>query len=147
MLGQMEFGPNLRVALETSFWIPAGVEDELFAAGPADGDVFAGRAVAGFAPALAGHLGAFRVQSRMRAAWEGARNICVTVQTDLVTNKRSTFNLRWRNHHLVHGGTGIEQQNKCDSAGNQPKAGQESRHIQFGLTHEIHIGNVDSIRQ
>lgn len=57
MLRQVEFGAGFLVALETSFGLLAGINDEFFqAAAPGHGNVFASRAVAGFTAVLAGHF-------------------------------------------------------------------------------------------
>ena len=70
MLGMMEFSLSIQVALETRGGVLAGIDYEIGST-RARGDMFAARAVAGFAAILAGHLPVFQPQSRV---WTGRKN-------------------------------------------------------------------------
>jgi len=68
MLWKVEFSAGFLVALEAGFGIFAGIDDEFFqTAAPSHRDVFAARAVAGFAAELAGHIRIREPQPGMRA--------------------------------------------------------------------------------
>src|SRR6185436_5884945 len=115
-------------------WVLTRIEDELFATGPADGDVFAGGTVTGFAPALPGQFAALYVQTGMRARGKGLRDVRVAIKADLVAHKRCAFNLRRGNHDPIHCGTGIEDHHKRRSAHDQPNAGEKPSQVQLALT-------------
>jgi hypothetical protein len=117
MLREVKFCPGFLVALEATFGVLAGINDEfLQTAASGHGDVFAARTVAGFAPILSGHFGIGDPQSRVRAAGEGAGNVRMTINTRLVTNVGGAFNLQ-RNHHRTVCGAGVQQEEESASAG------------------------------
>lgn len=117
MLREVKFSPGFLVALETSFGVFAGIDDEFFEpAAAGHGDVFAGRTVAGFAAALAGHFGIGNSQPRVGTAREHAGDIGMTVKTRLVADVGGAFDLKGNDHRPV-GGTGVEQQNERCCAG------------------------------
>ena len=67
MLRQMKLGVDIQVALITRLWILPRIHDELVPTCASHGNVFAGRAMAGFAAVLAGRSGFFKPQPRVGA--------------------------------------------------------------------------------
>jgi hypothetical protein len=92
MLGQIEFGLHVEVALETGRGIFSGIDDETGrAAGP---DVFTAGAVAGFASSLALHGGALDLEARVRAARKFADDVRMTIGARLITDVVRAGNLK-----------------------------------------------------
>ena len=112
MLRQMELCVDIEVALITGLRIFAGINNEFFAAGSADGDVFACRAVAGFASALACHSAFFQMEPGVRACWKCARDVTVAIRAHLVPDERGALDHGRGNHGSLHCGTGAADQGK-----------------------------------
>ena len=70
VLGKLEFGLGVEVALETGGGVPAGIDDEV-GPGRARGDVFAGRAMARFTSVLPGMRDSSKATGR--ADWKERR--------------------------------------------------------------------------
>lgn len=104
VLGQVKFRLGIRMALETGGRVLAGIDDE-FPAAVACRNMFAARAVAGFAAGLAGPLRAGQMQSRVGTRRKGAGDVVVAIRADFVAHKRRAFNLQRRHRRPVHGGT------------------------------------------
>ena len=79
MLREFELGMDVQVALKTGARIFAGIHDE--PAAPADADMLAGRAVAGFAAGNGSELDVIPAESSVRAGRERARDIRVAIHT------------------------------------------------------------------
>ena len=89
MLGQAELGMSLQMALEASFRVFAGINDEL--APPTTGlNVFTAWAMAGFAPALAGHGRVGHMETCMRAGGEHAGDVGMAIVTGLIAHINRT---------------------------------------------------------
>ena len=102
MVRKMKFGLHVQVTLQAGLRVFAGVDDEFInAAAIGHGDVFAARAMAGFATVLAGHPAVFHMQPRMHAGGKDARDLLVAIGTGCVTNIRCALNLQRRNHGAV----------------------------------------------
>ena len=128
MLRKMKFRLHFQMALQTRLRVFAGIDDEFFkAAATAHGDVFAGRAVAGFASELAGHLAVFQMQPRVRAGGKGAGDVRVAVGAGLVADKGCAFDLQRRNRRAIRRGTGNEKQNPGACNQRQSDRPDESR--------------------
>ncbi len=95
MLRQIKFRVDVEVTLKTRLGIFAGIDDELRRA--AGADVFAARTMTGFATALAGHRGVFKMQPRVRAHRKFADDIRVAISAGLIADKMSAGNFQGRN--------------------------------------------------
>ena len=95
------------MTLETSFRIPAGVDDKFSATAPAR-HMFAPRAVTGFAPVLL--AATLQMQPRMRAGRKYAGDVGVAILTGLVSNKGCSLHLRRGEDAALDSGTRVEQQ-------------------------------------
>ncbi len=93
MLREMKFRVDFDVALEAGFRVLARIDDELSPAA-AGRDVFAGRAVAGFAALHTCHLRVIYSQSRVRAGRKDVTDGRVAIEADLVANISRALNLR-----------------------------------------------------
>jgi hypothetical protein len=163
MLREMKLGAYFLMALEAAFGVFARIDDEFVlpvspkrlltptlsstscrrgrrngtpAAG--HGDVLAARAVAGFAAALARHVGNFRVQPRMGASGENTGNIGMTIEAGLIADVSGTLNLQWNDYGSV-GRTGIKQQYQRSCSDAQCRCGKVMQAIQLGIAHEWFI--------
>jgi hypothetical protein len=94
VLGQVEFGLHIEVALKTGVGFFSGIDDEICRA--AGTDMLAAGTVTGFASALAGHGGIFDMQTRMRAAGKFADNFHMTIGARPVANIVRTGNFERR---------------------------------------------------
>ena len=103
MLRQIEFSLSFEVALKTRRRVFVRIDDELAAA--ADFDVFAARAVTGFAAGLAFHAGNFKMHPRVRAAREHAHVFRMAIQAGLVPDIGGAGNFRRRHDGALKGGT------------------------------------------
>ena len=114
VLWKMEFRLLGQMAPKASLGIFPGVDDK-FSAPPRatpQGHMFAPRAVAGFAPVLAGHLGTFRMEAGVRAGGESPGDICMAVGAGLVPHECCPFDLGGNNRRAIHGGAGVQEQRK-----------------------------------
>src|SRR5580698_1039160 len=103
MLGQIEFGLHVEVALETGRGIFSGIDDEAGrAAGP---DMFAAGAVAGFTTSLTGHGGPLNLQARVRAGREFTDDVRMAIRARLVADVVRAWNLKRGNNRGRTGGT------------------------------------------
>ena len=85
VLGEVEFGLGIQMALQAGLGFLAGVDDEFLATRlAAPGDMFAARAMAGFAAVLAGHPSLFRMQTRVRTGGKNVGDIIVAIGAGLV---------------------------------------------------------------
>lgn len=109
MLRKIELRVCLEMAGETGLRIAAGIDNELVGG---IGDVFAARAVAGFATLFADQAGLFQVQARVRAGGKGAGDGCVTVGTDAVADKGGALDGRRGHDGAGKRGAGVEQENR-----------------------------------
>ena len=128
VLWKMEFRLFGQMALETGFQIFAWINDELLAPVAPRGSVFAARAVTGFATVLAGHSGAFHVQTRMRAGRKDAGDIGMAVGASLVPDKCCALDMQRHSRSVVQRGTGIEEKQQRASTCRQQQSslvGQE----------------------
>jgi hypothetical protein len=107
MLREVEFSVDFQMAIETGLRVFAGIEDEL-ASSTASRDVFAARAVTGFAARVSTQLSRIHMEPRVRAGGKGARIIGVAIDTGLVARKGGAFNLRRRDNRALGGGAGNE---------------------------------------
>jgi hypothetical protein len=109
MLRQMKLGTYFLMALKARFGVFAGIDDELLWTAATDhGDVFAARAVAGFAAALAWHVGSFQAQAGMWASGEDSGNIRMAIKAGFVADVGGSFNLQGDDHRAVSG-AGVKQ--------------------------------------
>lgn len=139
MLWEMELGAYFLMALEAGFGVFAGIDDEFFRTITADhGDVLAARAVAGFTAALAGHVGNFRAEARMRTGGEDTGNVRMAVEARLVANVSGALDLK-RDYYGPVSGTGIEQQNQRPCTCGERGCGQVMQTIQLGIAHGVAI--------
>jgi hypothetical protein len=112
VLGEVELSLHVQVALKTSGRILAGIDDESLAAAQAGrGDVFAGGAVAGFAPALAGDGRILRMNCRVRAGWKSSHKVGVAIRAGLVAHEAGTGDFQ-RRHDLGRGRGAREDQQR-----------------------------------
>lgn len=116
MMGQIEFRLNVEMALETRFRIFAGVNDELRRA--AGTDVFAARAVAGFAPALARHRRVFKMQPRMGTGGKFPDDVRMAIGASMVADKVRARNFQRHHHRGRSRRTGNQEDHH---AGGKPK--------------------------
>ena len=109
MLREAELGVFLLVTCQAGIGIGSGVVDEN-SFSSAGGDVFAARAVAGFAAADA--VVGFLVfeKAGVDASREVSGDLRVAVFTLLVSDKMSSVNLRWDDHLASGGATGRRKQ-------------------------------------
>ncbi len=117
MLREIEFGLHIQMTLEAGFGIFAGIDDQ--AGGATGADMLAAGAVTGFATALAGQGGTFKVQSRMGTRGKLANNRGMTIGTSPVANKMGARNFQWLHHR--GGGRGAGDQQKRQSGGQPQK--------------------------
>lgn len=92
MLGQIEFGLHVEMALETGSRVFAGVNNEAGCA--ARPDMFAARTVTGFASALPGHGRVLNMQPGMRTGGKFTDNVRVAVGAGLVADIVRAGNLK-----------------------------------------------------
>ena len=92
MLRQIEFGLNVKMALEARLGLFAGVNDESSRA--AIPDMFAAGPVAGFATALPWHGRVLNVQPRVRAGGKFADNFHMAIRACLVADEMRAWNLK-----------------------------------------------------
>ncbi len=91
MLGKMELCVDIQMALIAGLRILPGIDDELFASRPADGDMRARGTMARFTAVL-GHLFASsHSQARVRTGGESACDFGVAIDAGLVTDKCGSF--------------------------------------------------------
>jgi hypothetical protein len=110
MLGQVEFGVDVQMALKAGLRILARVDDKFFASSSADCHVFTGRAVARFASVLSGGSGVRNTEPSVGTGGERTRDFGVTIHAGFVTDKSRAFNHGGRHDRSLDGGTGIEEQ-------------------------------------
>ena len=104
VLRKMELGLHFEAALETRRRIFPGIDDEL--APPATrGDVQAARAVAGFAPGLAGHGGAFEMKPGVRTRGKSPDDVGMAFETGLIAHVSRPGNFGRREHSPGKAGT------------------------------------------
>jgi hypothetical protein len=110
VLGQMKLSVDIQVALITRLRVLPRIHNELVAPCASYGDVFAGRAVAGFAAMLARRSGLFQPQPGVGAGWKCARDVPVAIRARLVPHETRPVD-HWRDYHCaLHCGTGIRQE-------------------------------------
>jgi hypothetical protein len=131
MLGKMEFSLSIQVALETRGGVLAGIDYEIGST-RARGDMFAARAVAGFAAILAGHLPVFQPQSRVWTGRKNARDSAVAIGAGFVAHKRCAFDFWRHDYRAARGGAGIQQQRNCSRAQGQGRHGKPRQHFDHG---------------
>lgn len=95
MVRQVEFRLHIEMALKTGLRFFAGVDDELRRA--AGTDVFAAGAMAGFAPALAGHPRVFKMQPRVGAGGKFPDDVRMAIGASAIADKMRAGNLE--RHH------------------------------------------------
>ena len=117
MLGEIEFGLNIQMTLETGFGIFTGVNDKL--GGATGTNVLAAGAMTGFTPALAGHGHVGKMQPRMGTGRKFTDDRGVTIGTSPVTDKMGTGNFQRRRH--LCGGGGAGNQEKRQTGGKPQK--------------------------
>jgi len=130
MLWKMEFRIDLQMALITSLWVFAGIDDKLFASGASHRDVFAGRSVARFASVGSWHFAGVKMESRVRAGRKCARNVGVAIEANLVAYEGRSFDHRGRNERALGGRAGADQQPEHSDACKQTQARHGARESQ-----------------
>lgn len=104
MLWKVEFRANFLMALETGFGVFARVNDEFFeAATSGHGNMFAPRAVAGFAAVLSGHPGVFQTQPRVRTGRKHPGDVRMTVGASVITHVGRAFDLERHGDGSIRG--------------------------------------------
>ena len=88
MLGKVEFRMNIKVALKTGSRILAWIDNK-FTASATDANMFAGRAVAGFATCDGGKPDVVLIETAMHAGSKSARDIGVAIHARGVADKVS----------------------------------------------------------
>jgi len=101
VLGKTQLSVNLQVAGQARLRIASWIDDEP-PAPPTHRDVFAARAMAGFAACLVLHRCALKEDPRMRAGSKFAHIVRVTFVTRLVAGKRGAFDHRRLHHRPLH---------------------------------------------
>jgi hypothetical protein len=132
MLRKIEFGMDVDVALETGARIFAGVDDETTATA-ADADVFAGRAMAGFAAADAREFYVVLVETAVRAEGECLRDVGVTFHAGSVADKMRAGDVRRGDDGAFHGRAGQQQNEKSDTATDPQKISVHLHLIALGM--------------
>jgi hypothetical protein len=116
MLRQVEFGVGRHMALKTSGWFFAWIDDELATSAPRR-DVFAAGTMARFATGLAGALALRQVNPGMGTGRELANDLAVAIGAGFVADEGGTRNNGRREHSPGHGRTGVQENNKRDYDG------------------------------
>lgn len=115
MLRQIKFGVDIQMTLKTGLGIFAGVDDEFRrAAGP---DVFAAGTVAGFATALAGQGGVFKMQPRVRAHRKFTGDVRVAIGAGFVADEMCAGNFQRRDDSGGRGAGNHERHHAGEQAG------------------------------
>ena len=107
VLWKIELGVGLEMAIKTSGRIFARIMNQ--APPTADRNVPAAGPVARFTASQVAHVGAFVVESRVRAGRECAGNLDMTLQAGFVADKRGAFDLRGSDDSAVDTGTGTQE--------------------------------------
>jgi hypothetical protein len=126
MLRQAEFRVRFQVAVKASRGVRAGIDDEL-PTPAARGDVFAARAMTGFAAGLF-HHGSPEIHARMGTRWKDADVIRVALEAGLVAYEICARDFRWSVDGARNGGTGIDEQGGCQNSKSQQAAAKPDFH-------------------
>ncbi len=142
---QMKLGVGILMALVASGRVFAGIQDEL-AASATGGDVFAAGAVAGFTAGRHRALDVLAMKPRVRAAGKFLRDGGMAIQTRLVADKGSPFDMWRRDNGARDGGAGAKNEDggdqaKADNGSGQPATGtKEKQPAAFGAgTHYLTV--------
>jgi hypothetical protein len=111
MLRQVELGVGSHMALKTSGWFFAWVDDELATPAPRR-DVLAAGTVARFAARLTCALTILQMNPRMGARRELTNDLAVAIGAGFVADERCTRNNGWREHSAGRGRTRVQEQKK-----------------------------------
>ena len=147
VLGKMEFGVDVQMALETGLRVLARIDDIPFGSRAACRHVLARRAVAGLAPVLARHLAGLEVQPGVRAGRENAGDPGVAIQAYFVAHKGCAFDRRGLDHRAVGGGTGINQQYERANTGARRQSRRKAPDLRVKQAHETRHLRVGALRQ
>ena len=120
VIGEMELGVDLDVALKAIRWVRARIHDE-HASPPARGDVFARGAVARFASGNASMNWVCFVEARMDAAGERLDDVPVAIDAGLVPGKHRSLD-QWRGDDgaFDRRASGDPEQQSADSCHGEP---------------------------
>ena len=137
MIRKMKLRFDVRVAAKTCLRVFPRVDDEFFQAALArHRDVFAARAVAGFAAVLAGHCALGFMQPRMDAGWKNACDVLMTIRAGRIPHIRRAFDLRRDEARPAADGTRIEQQNKRADTRKEYQRGKPAETDDFEKTRQ-----------
>jgi hypothetical protein len=114
VFGKVERGVNVQMTLVAGLWIFPWINNELFPACTANGNVFTGGAMTGFAPVLTCHFPLGQPQPGVGAGGKNPADICVAIQAHLVAHKLRAFNFRGLNNGAVERRAGPHQQGQRD---------------------------------
>ena len=99
VLGQVELGMRLQMAIETGRWVLSWIDDEL-SSPPTCCNMLAPGSVTGFAPGSVRQLCIVKIETSMSAGRKVARDIRMAIITGRISHIRSTGYFNWHEHRL-----------------------------------------------
>jgi len=123
VLGQIEFGMRLQMAIETRRRVLSRIDDEL-ASSPAHCNMLAAWSVAGFAPGSIRKFGVVKIQTSVSTSRKVARDIGVAIIAGCISHISGAGHLNWHENRLSQGRAGNDQRAHENDAGKDSDQGQ-----------------------